>query len=77
MGALTKNERDGLDEVFLSIHSSEDKYDKMKYLSALLISGNATKNFSKLFNRAKLGLKETKLSHFFHQYRKKKKNLSK
>ncbi len=77
MGALTKNERDGLDEVFLSIHSSEDKYDKMKYLSALLISGDVTKNFSKLFNHAKLGLKETKLSHFFHQYRKKKKNLSK
>jgi len=62
MGALTKKEREGLDEVFLSIHSSKTHYGK---------------NFLKLFNRAKLGLKETKLSYFFRQYRKKKKNLSK
>ena len=77
MGALTKNERDGLEDVFLSIHSQENKYDKMKYLATLLMSHDAAKNFSKLCNRAKLGLKETKLSHFIHQYTKKKKNLSK
>jgi len=77
MGALTKNERDGLDDVFLSIHSREEKFEKMKDLATLLISHQATKKFSKLFNSAKLGLKETKISHLFHQYRKKKKNLSK
>jgi len=77
MGALTKNERDGLEDVFLSIHSRKDKYDKMKNLATLLMSHDAAKNFSKLCNRAKLGLKETKLSHFIHQYTKKKKNLSK
>ncbi|WP_297434141.1 hypothetical protein [Sulfurimonas sp.] len=77
MGALTKNERDGLEDVFLSIHSREDKYDKMKNLATLLMSHDSAKNFSKLCNHVKLGLKETKLSHFIHQYTKKKKNLSK
>jgi len=77
MGALTKNERDGLDDVFLSIHSREEKFEKMKDLATLVLSHQATKNFSKLLKSAKLGLKETKISHFFHQYRKKKKNLSK
>ena len=77
MGALTKNERDGLDDVFLSIHSREDKYDKMKYLATLLLSNETANSFSKLYNRAKLGLKETKISYFFRQYGKKKKNLSK
>ena len=77
MGALTKNERDGLEDVFLSIHSRENKYDKMKFLSSLLISEQTGKNLSKLVHSAKLGLKETKLSKFFHQYSKKKKNLSK
>jgi len=77
MGALTKNERDGLDDVFLSIQSREDKYDKMKYLATLLLSHETANSVSKLYNRAKLGLKETKLSYFFRQYSKKKKNLSK
>jgi hypothetical protein len=77
MGALTQNERDGLDEVFLSIHSKEDKLEKMKNLALLFTSHKSTQNFSKLFNRAKHGLKETKLSHFLLQYTKKKKNLSK
>ena len=30
MSALTKKERDGLEDVFLSIHSHTDKYQKIK-----------------------------------------------
>jgi len=77
MGVLTKNERDGLEDVFLSIHSSTDKYSKIKYLSTLIMKHETTLNFTKLLKQAKYGLKETKLSQFLLKYSKKKKNLSK
>ena len=75
MGALTKNERDGLEDVFLSIQS--EKYKKMKYISALIMTHTTSINVKKLFKVAKYGLKETKLSTFFLKYTQKKKNLSK
>jgi len=77
MGALTKNERDGLEDVFLSINSADEKYDKIKDLSYLIMSHKTTRNFSKLLKQAKIGLKETKLSQFLARYYEKKKNLSK
>ncbi|QOP46248.1 hypothetical protein [Sulfurimonas paralvinellae] len=76
MGALTKNERDGLEDVFLSIHSVS-RYEKLKDLSSLVISKPRTLNFKKLVKQAKHGLKETKISHFLLKIAKKKKNLSK
>jgi len=76
MGALTKNERDGLDDVFLSIHSVS-KYEKLKDLSALIISKPKRLHFKKLVKQAKYELKETKISHFLFKFAKKKKNLSK
>ncbi|MBA1433519.1 MAG: hypothetical protein FAF04_08010 [Epsilonproteobacteria bacterium] len=76
MGALTKKERDGLEDVFLSIHSVS-KYEKLKDLSTLIISKPATLNFKQLVKQAKIGLKETKISHFLLKITKKKKNLSK
>ena len=77
MSALTKNERDGLEDVFLSIHSNNDKYQKIKDLSSLILDHNSTINFSNLLKQAKNGLKETKLSHYLAYLSKKKKNLSK
>jgi len=77
MGVLTKNERDGLEDVFLSIHTSTKKYKKLKDLSTLIMSHNTTLNFKKLLKQAKYGLKETKFSDFLLKYTKKKKNLSK
>jgi hypothetical protein len=77
MGALTKKERDGLDDVFLSIHTREEKYQKIKEISTLIITHYSSQNFSKLLKQAKYGLKETKISKFLKQYYKKKKNLSK
>lgn len=76
MSALTQNERDGLDEVFLSIHSNKDKLQKIKEISALIISKKSDLSMKSLFVKAKYGFKEQKISHFFHFISKKKKNLS-
>jgi len=76
MGTLTKKERDGLEDVFLSIHST-DKYKKFKDLSTLITSNYTALNLKKLLKHAKYGLKETKISHFLLKFTKKKKNLSK
>ncbi len=65
MGVLTKSERDGLEDVFLSIQSV-GKYEKLKNLSIL-------KNFLNRYGRSKA----TKISHFLCKYTKKKRNLSK
>jgi len=77
MSVLTKNERDGLDEVFLSIHTSDNKYQKIKNLASFLLSSNSDISVQKLLNQAKYGLKETKLSQYLLKSSKKKKNLSK
>jgi len=77
MGALTKKERDGLEDVFLSIHSNTDKYNKIKEISSLIISHSSNINFEKLLKQAKYGLNETKLSQFLLIFTKKKKKLSK
>jgi len=77
MSALTKNERDGLEDVFLSIHSQADKYRKIKELSAFIKIKNKKINPPYLLRRAKNGLKETKILHFLEQLTKKKKKLSK
>ena len=57
MSALTKKERDGLEDVFLSIHSHSDKYQKIKEISSLIMDKNHTVNFPKLLKQAKIGLK--------------------
>ena len=77
MSALTKNERDGLEDVFLSIHSHTSKYRKFKEISTLIMIKNKKINPLKLFKRAKYGLKETKFINFLKKIAKKKKNLSK
>jgi len=76
MGALTKKERDGLEDVFLSIQSV-NRYERLKDLSNLIISKPKKIHFQKLVKQAKYGLKETKISHFLLKFAKKKKNLSK
>ena len=77
MGTLTKSERDGLEDVFLSIHSNRIKYNKIRELSSLVMSKDISIFMSNLLKRAKLGLKDTKLSNFMTILGKKKKNLSK
>ncbi|MDF1876517.1 hypothetical protein JHD47_01635 [Sulfurimonas sp. SAG-AH-194-L11] len=77
MSTLTTNERDGLDEVFLSIHSHTDKYKRIKEISTLLISHKPQFNMLKLIKVAKYGLKGSKISQVLLNMTKKKKNLSK
>lgn len=77
MGALTKQERDSLEEIFLSIGQSDDKYSRLKQYSSLNISKNISLHASKLLKMAKAGIKESKLSQFITLFSKKKKNLSK
>jgi hypothetical protein len=77
MSALTQNERDGLDDVFLSIHTPNDKYRKIKEISTLLMSQQSSFNIARLLKQAKEGLKETKFSNFIFKFTQKKKNLSK
>lgn len=77
MGTLTKNERDGLEDVFLSIHTNKKRYEKMKGISTLIISHGNSFNMLKLLIQAKNSLKETKISHFVDYLSKKKKKLSK
>ena len=77
MSALTKNERDGLEDVFLSIHSHTQKYKKLRELSLLIMIRKKRINPMNLLKRAKNGLKETKLLIFLYKLSKKKKYLSK
>ena len=77
MSTLTKNEREGLEDVFLSIHTNRNKYMKLKQISSLIMSHSATINALALLKQAKQGLKETKISHYLLNSSKKKKNLSK
>jgi len=76
MGALTQDERDGLEDVFLSINSVS-KFEKIKNISILMVSNFSKQNITKLLKQAKYGVKEQKITHFFLDLTKKKKNLSK
>lgn len=77
MGALTKKERDGLDEIFLSMKNHTNRYERFKQLSLLLMPHNSPINIKKLYKQAKYGLKETRISVFLSELIKKKKKLSK
>lgn len=69
MGALTKLERDDLEELFLSIHSSNNRYKKLHTLGS--------KKFQKLIKQARYELNRAKLSHSMYNILQKKKILSK
>ncbi|MGE0738626.1 hypothetical protein [Sulfurimonas sp.] len=78
MSALTQQERDGLEDVFLSIQTTgEKRYKKAKELSSLFIATNISSVASKVLKRAKIGLKKRKNLYFFSFFNKKKKSLSK
>lgn len=68
MGMLTREERDGLEDVFLSIHSKKSVYNIIKHYNNML------KNSAK---HAKIGAKMNEIYKFLSIFSKKKKNLSK
>ena len=77
MSVLTQNERDGLDDVFSSIHSSNNNYNIIKELSLFIIQKKNDFFKTKLLKQAKYGTKQRKKAHFSSFLSKKKKILSK
>ena len=77
MSILTKTERDGLEDVFLSIHSNTDKYKKFRDFSSIIIGTDISTVLSKLLKHTKIGLKRSKSSTIITFFTKKKKYLSK
>jgi len=77
MSALTKRERDGLEDVFLSIHSNNSRYKKVKDLSSIIMDSDISTVLSKLLKHTKIGLKRSKSSKLMMFFTKKKKSLSK
>ena len=77
MSALSKQERDALEEVFLSIHTKNSRYEKIKGFSSYIMTADISVVLSKLLKRAKFGLRKRKTSRFFLFFDKKKKFLSK
>ncbi|MGE4420384.1 MAG: hypothetical protein AB7D38_11225 [Sulfurimonas sp.] len=77
MSTLTRQEKDALEDVFLSIHTGKNKYEKLKELSSFIIANDISSVVSKLLKRAKFGLKKKKNMNFFSFLDKKKKYLSK
>ncbi len=68
MDTLTTNERDALEDVFLSIESKKNSFNIFKHSSY---------NLTDSLKVAKVGDKNTKLSKFLQFFYKKKKKLSK
>lgn len=77
MSTLTKNERDGLEDVYLTIHTNQKRYEKIKEVSSLIVSHSSSFNMLKLLIQARNNLKKTKLSYLVAYLGKKKKKLSK
>ena len=77
MNTLTQQERDGLEDIFLSIHTNGNKPIKLKKISSYLMSRNISINTTKFLKMAKIGLDESKISQFIKLFTQKKKNLSK
>ena len=77
MSTLTQSERDGLDDAFLSIHSSNNNYNRIKELSTFVISKKKSFSIKKLLKQANYGIKQRGFSHFLAFNTRKKKNLSK
>lgn len=62
MSALTKREREGLNEVFLSIHTHQSRYKKIKQLSALITAHYKILKLHRAIKKAKLEV-DSFLSH--------------
>ena len=76
MSVLTKQERDGLEDIFLSIHINK-KNQKLEKILILITSRNISFLASNLLKRTKYKLKRLKFSNFYTHLTKQKKNLSK
>jgi hypothetical protein len=65
MSVLSKNERDGLEDVFLSIHTHQEKYERIKSLASLLFCYKNDIKFKNIFKKTHVNFQEKKLLQFF------------
>ena len=77
MSILTQNEREGLEEVFLSIKTSSSRYEKLKSFIVLWIGIYPRKSAQKPAKALPAGNFRDKLTKNFSFLAKVKKNLSK
>lgn len=74
---LTQQEREALEDVFLSINANKQKYEKLKEISQLLLRNNISNRFENFFTNLKSGIKQTNLCSFTSFLSKTKKHLRK
>jgi hypothetical protein len=77
MSVLTKKERDGLEEVFLSINNSNTLTKKIKKYFFIFINFSNLNDTKKSLKYAKTGKFKDIFSLFLQKFNKVKKNLSK
>ena len=77
MSILTQNEREGLEEVFLSIKTSASRYEKLKSFIVLWIGIHPKKSVHNTAKTLSAGNFRDKLTKNFSFLAKVKKNLSK
>ena len=77
MSILTQNEREGLEEVFLSIKTSTSRYEKLKSFIVLWIGIQSKKSVQKPLKALPAGKFRDKFTKIFGFFTKVKKILSK
>ena len=77
MGGLTNKEREGLEDVFLCIHTDNHRNYKFQKIYTLISNQNIDFLKYNIYKGANFGLKRVKISYFFNKITKKKKYLSK
>ncbi len=77
MSTLTKDERNGLEDVFLSIHTNKAKYHRLKKLVTLSLLNEIKQQYEIIIKETKYKPTLVKFSKFFTKTEKKKKYLSK
>ena len=77
MSSLTQKERDALDEIFLAIHSKNEKNEKMKKILIFLVSSKSKFKVRKYLIQALIREKTPKALHLLSDLLKKKNFLSK
>jgi len=65
MSVLSKNEREGLEDVFLSIHTHQEKYEKIKNLASLIFNYKNSHKLKRIFTKTDSNLQDKKLVLFF------------
>lgn len=74
---LSQQEREALEDVFASIHTNKQKYERLREISQTLLRKNFSYRFENLVVNLKMGIKQTNLSSIATIFSKTKKHLRK